>query len=384
MKSSGLCEQINRHRYVKSAGFLPCFFYRIHVALSPERIKMDDFRPHLPVSDAQLPSQADVVAQLQAFVQDRKAFSDNTWRQLLSVMRICAGWAKEYGRTFLPMTPECLRDYLMWLQANGRASSTIGTHLALISMLHRNAGLTPPHASPLVFRAMKKISRTAVVSGERTGQAIPFRLSDLLTLDTRWSGSDSLQHQRDLAFLHVGYSTLLRVSELGRLRVRDVSHASDGRIVLDVGWTKTIVMTGGLIKGLGALSTQRLREWLNASGLINEPDAFIFSPVHRTNRAKISTDRPLSTRAMEDIFARAWHEAGPAADVKPNKNRYRGWSGHSTRVGAAIDMATKKYSTVQIMQEGTWKKAETVMRYIRHVDAHAGAMVDFMDAHVVS
>ncbi len=31
------------------------------------------------------------------------------------------------------------------------------------------------------------------------------------------------------------------------------------------------------------------------------------------------------------------------------------------------------------MQEGTWKKAETVMRYIRHVDAHAGAMVDFMD-----
>lgn len=56
----------------------------------------------------------------------------------------------------------------------------------------------------------------------------------------------------------------------------------------------------------------------------------------------------------------------------------------TTRVGAAIDMATKKYSTVQIMQEGTWKKAETVMRYIRHVDAHAGAMVDFMDAHVVS
>ncbi|MDQ1223990.1 hypothetical protein QE443_000151 [Pantoea ananatis] len=53
-------------------------------------------------------------------------------------------------------------------------------------------------------------------------------------------------------------------------------------------------------------------------------------------------------------------------------------------MGAAIDMATKKYSTVQIMQEGTWKKAETVMRYIRHVDAHAGAMVDFMDAHVVS
>ncbi len=69
---------------------------RIHVALSPERRKMDDFRPHLPGSDGHLPVQADVVAQLQAFVQDREAFSDNTWRQLLSVMRICAGWANEH------------------------------------------------------------------------------------------------------------------------------------------------------------------------------------------------------------------------------------------------------------------------------------------------
>jgi len=343
---------------------------------------MDDFRPHLPVYDGHLPGQADVAAQLQGFIQDREAFSDNTWRQLLSVMRICAGWANEYGRTFLPMSPGCLRDYLVWLQANGRASSTISTHLALISMLHRNAGLTPPGTSPVAFRAMKKINRTAVTGGERTGQAIPFRLTDLLTLDARWSGADSLQQKRDLAFLHVGYATLLRLSELGRLRVRDVSHAEDGRIVLDVGWTKTVVMTGGLIKGLGALSSQRLSEWLHDSGLINEPDAFIFSPVHRTNRAKVNTERPLSTRALEDIFARAWQEAGPGRNAQPNKNRYRGWSGHSTRVGAAIDMATKKYSTAQIMQEGTWKKAETVMRYIRHVDAHAGAMVDFMDAHI--
>ncbi|KTS25556.1 tyrosine-type recombinase/integrase [Pantoea stewartii] len=342
---------------------------------------MDDFRPHLPVSDGHLPVQADVVAQLQAFVQDREAFSDNTWRQLLSVMRICAGWANEHGRTFLPMAPGCLRDYLLWLQANGRASSTISAHLALIGMLHRNAGLAAPGTTPLVFRVMKKINRTAVVSGERTGQAIPFRLSDLLALDSVWSGSARLQQIRDLTFLHVAYATLLRVSELGRLRVRDISRAADGRVVLDVGWTKTIVMTGGLIKGLGALSSQRLSEWLNASGLINEPDAFIFSPVYRTNRVKINTDRPLSTRALEDIFARAWHAAGPGLDARPNKNRYRGWSGHSTRVGAAIDMATKKYSTAQIMQEGTWKKAETVMRYIRHVDAHSGAMIELMENH---
>lgn len=322
---------------------------------------------------------SDVEEKLRAFVRDREAFSENTWNQLMSVMRIGTRWAAAHGRRFLPMAPADLRDYLLWLQSTGRASTTVSAHAALISMLHRNAGLLAPTASPIVFRAIKKINRAAVTGGERAGQAVPFRIADLLLLDACWSGSDRLQQIRDLAFLHVAYATLLRISELGRLRVRDVSRAADGRIILDVAWTKTIVMTGGLIKGLGDLSSQRLTEWLNVSGLIDEPDAFIFGPVHRTNRATIATLSPLTTRALEDIFLRAWQIGGPGKDMKPNKKRYRGWSGHSTRVGAAIDMATQKYSTAQIMQEGTWKKAETVMRYIRHVDAHAGAMVDFMD-----
>lgn len=324
------------------------------------------------------PEDGDITGRLREFVSDREAFSDNTWQQLLSVMRIAGRWAAEHGRALLPMAPADLRDYLLWLQASGRASSTISTHAALISMLHRNAGLIPPNASPQVFRAVKKINRTAVTAGERAGQAIPFRLQNLLSLDACWSVSARLQQRRDLAFLHVAYATLLRISELARLRVRDISRAADGRVILDVAWTKTIVMTGGLIKALGDLSSQRLTEWLTLSGLAGEPDAFIFGPVHRSNRAVAATEKPLSARALEDIFARAWLEAGDAGCVRPNKNRYRAWSGHSARVGAAIDMATKKYSTAQIMQEGTWKKPETVMRYIRHVDAHAGAMIDLM------
>ncbi|QGY32507.1 tyrosine-type recombinase/integrase [Pantoea cypripedii] len=342
---------------------------------------MTDISPTL----ALLPVEDDDIAdRLREFVRDREAFSSNTWNQLLSVMRICSRWAAEHGRCFLPMSPADLRDYLHNLQSIGRASSTIGTHAALISMLHRNAGLVPPGTSPLIFRAVKKINRTAVISGERAGQAIPFRIGDLLTLDRKWTGSSRLMQIRDLAFLHVAYATLLRLSELGRLRVRDVARAADGRIILDVAWTKTIVMTGGLIKALGELSSQRLTEWLTISGLISEPDAFIFGPVHRSNKATVITAEPLSTRALEDIFIRAWREAGPEHGARPNKNRYRGWTGHSTRVGAAVDMAAKKYSTAQIMQEGTWKKPETVMRYIRHVDAHSGAMVDFMDSYSVT
>lgn len=256
----------------------------------------------VPLTPLTVDRNSDITERLRQFVQDKEAFSPNTWRQLLSVMRICNRWSEDNQRSFLPMSADDLRDYLSFLAESGRASSTVTSHAALISMLHRNAGLPVPNVSPLVFRTMKKINRVAVINGERAGQAVPFRLSDLLALDEEWSGSDNLQALRDLAFLHVAYATLLRISELSRLRVRDVMRAGDGRIILDVAWTKTIVQTGGLIKALSARSTQRLEEWIEASGLSSQPDAWLFTAVHRSGRPLIA-EKPMSTRALEQILA---------------------------------------------------------------------------------
>ena len=325
------------------------------------------------------PSDDDLAQRLREFVQDKEAFAPNTWRQLMSVMRVCHRWASANNLTLLPMSPEDLRDYLSYLQSIGRASSTIGTHQSLISMLHRNAGLVPPSTSPLVSRAVKKINRVAVVSGERTGQAVPFRLSDLQKVEAAWAETPSLRNMRDLAFLHVAYSTLMRISEVSRFRVGDVMRAEDGRIILEGSWTKTILDAGSLIKALGSKSSAVLTKWIVASGLINEPDAFLFSPVHRSGKVMVTIDEPMSTPALKSIFTRAWEAAGYTDTAKPNKNRYRRWSGHSARVGAAQDLARKGYSVPQIMQEGTWKKPETLMRYIRYVEAHKGAMVDLME-----
>ncbi len=368
---------------MKSARQIPCILLRIHVALSVTgsslfKLHMGNLSPTNQTLPA-IQAEEDVLARLKEFVQDKEAFSPNTWRQLMSVMRICHRWSIENSRSFLPMLPADLRDYLNWLQENGRASSTIATHGSLISMLHRNAGLIPPNTSPLVFRAVKKINRVAVVTGERTGQAVPFRLEDLLELDALWSDSISPRHKRDLAFLHVAYSTLLRISEIARLRVRDISRATDGRIILNVSYTKTIVQTGGLIKSLNSQSSRRLTEWLSVSGINSEPDAFLFCPVHRSGSATLSVTRPLSTPAIESIFAQAWHTIGAGEPIIPNKGRYAAWTGHSARVGAAQDMAGRGYAVAQIMQEGTWKKPETLMRYIRNLQAHEGAMTDIME-----
>lgn len=321
----------------------------------------------------------DLTKRLAAFVRHREAFSPNTWRQLLSVMRVCWRWSQENRRSFLPMSPEDMQDYLFHLQALGRSTSTISVHAALLSMLHRNAGLIPPAVSPDVIRAKKKINRTAIVSGERTGQAVPFCRPDLNCLDAIWKHSPRLQHLRDLAFIHVAYGTLLRMSELSRLRVRDISQAADGRLILDVGWTKTMLQSGGIVKALSARSSRRMMEWINAAGLADEPDAVLFCPVHRSNKITTVPTEPMSAPCLEDIWRRARYQIGEKTPLKTNKGRYSSWSGHSARVGAAQDMARKGVSIAQIMQEGTWSQTQTVMRYIRMVEAHKGAMITLME-----
>lgn len=320
----------------------------------------------------------DFVLRLRNFVKDKEAFSENTWRQLLSVMRLAHRWSDENGRTFLPMSSQDLRDYLIHLQEKGRASSTISQHAAMISMLHRNAGLVAPNSSPEVGRALKKINRTAVVSGERTGQAVPFRKQDLMAIDEIWQKSPRLQDLRDLAFLHLAYSTLLRISELARIRVRDLSRTEDGLFIIDVGYTKTIVKSSGIIKALSARSSQRLHEWLESAGLYTNPDAYIFCRIHRSNKPLPSDTSEFSTRSLEEIFARAWRLAGNDRLIKTNKDRYAGWSGHSARVGAAQDMTQNGFAITEIMHEGTWTKTETLMRYIRNMEAHKGAMMKLM------
>ncbi|MCZ4061181.1 tyrosine-type recombinase/integrase [Pantoea sp. LMR881] len=321
----------------------------------------------------------DLALRLRNFIKDKDAYSENTWKQLLSVMRVCNRWAMEYGRSFLPMSSEDLRAYLIYLQESGRASSTIKQHAAMISLLHRNAGYVAPNTSPDVTRAIKKINRTAVMSGERTGQALPFRKTDLMKFDELWGSSPRLQDLRDLAFLHVSYSTLMRISEISRIRVKDLSRAEDGRFIIDVRYTKTIVNASGVIKALSARSSKRLTEWLEAAALFDKPEAYIFCRVHRTNKPLTSDAHKFSTRSMEEIFVRAWQLSGNDETVKTNKNRYAGWSGHSARVGAAQDMTNKGFSVAEIMQEGTWRKTETLMGYIRHVEAHKGAMIKHME-----
>ncbi|EYU13161.1 tyrosine-type recombinase/integrase [Photorhabdus aegyptia] len=321
----------------------------------------------------------EVLRNLNAFIKDREAFADNTWQQFIKATRRWCNWCLAQGRPYLPVDADDLRDYLLELHENGLAPATISNYTAMLNLLHRQAGLLPAGDSQQVKRVLKKIHRVSIVRGETEGQAIPFRITDLNQVDAAWQASGRLKEIRNLAFLFVAYNTLLRVSNIARLRVKDLIFNRDGSVMLNIGYTKTIVDGRGLTKALSPRASACLLKWLNVSGLLDHPDAYLFCKVHRVNKAIISTEKPLDTRQLRRIFAAAWTVAHGDKKGIENKGRYATWTGHSARVGAAQDMTESGYSLAQIMHEGTWKKPETVLGYIRNIEAKRSVMIDLVE-----
>ncbi|MDB6374558.1 tyrosine-type recombinase/integrase [Photorhabdus bodei] len=320
----------------------------------------------------------EVLRNLNAFIKDREAFADNTWQQFIKATRRWCNWCLAQGRPYLPVDADDLRDYLLELHENGLAPATISNYTAMLNLLHRQAGLLPAGDSQQVKRVLKKIHRVSIVRGETEGQAIPFRITDLNQVDAAWQASGRLKEIRNLAFLFVAYNTLLRVSNIARLRVKDLIFNRDGSVMLNIGYTKTIVDGRGLTKALSPRASARVLTWLNVAGLM-APDAYLFCKVNRWNQAILTTDHPLTCRQIERIFAETWGVVHRDKKNSGNKGRYATWTGHSARVGAAQDMTDAGYSLAQIMHEGTWKKAETVLGYIRNIEAKRSVMIDLVE-----
>lgn len=70
-----------------------------------------------------------------------------------------------------------------------------------------------------------------------------------------------------------------------------------------------------------------------------------------------------------------WREAGIVggqlypAQVQANitlrgNKKPRQWTGHSFRVGAAVDLVESGYTIEQVMRKGDWKSAQAGLRYV--------------------
>ncbi|PQO10369.1 recombinase, partial [Shigella flexneri] len=96
-------------------------------------------------------------------------------------------------------------------------------------------------------------------------------------------------------------------------------------------------------------------------------------PIGKNGKPIIVDDEGmLSKNTLLRAFEAFWDE------LHPQEAGTRCWTGHSVRVGGAIELANAGYTHLQIMEMGNWSNPEMVSRYIRNIDAGKKAMTKFM------
>lgn len=331
---------------------------------------------NLPALDTDTTSD-EVRDNLNAMFRDKGAFSEHTWKMLMSVCRAWATWCSANGYTWFPAQPENVRDYLLHLQARGCAVKTIEQHLGQLNMLHKRAGLPRPSDANTVSLVMRRIRKENVDAGERVKQALPFERSDFNRVRKLLGDSERVKDIRNLAFLGLAYNTLLRISEVSRIRVKDISYTEGGRMLIHIGRTKTLVSIEGVEKALSRGISKLVERWIAASGVGEDANNFLFCSVRKNDTAVPSSTRKLAPRTLERIFE-GMHRAIYGTKDESG-DRYLAWSGHSARVGAARDMARAGVAISEIMQAGGWTNVNIVMNYIRNLDSETGAMVRLLE-----
>ena len=248
------------------------------------------------------------------------------------------------------LTDASLSAYLSELFDQGKSVAAAKLTVAAVRFQARLAGRPSP-AGPLVERTLRgyvrqgdKVGRRGQVAGIRWEQA---------DAAAAVAANTGLRGLRDAALVAVMSDGLLRVSEAAALDASDLD-AVDRTLTIRRG--KTDPEGRGAVFHLGRPTLERIRAWLQASGITERA---LFRRVGKGGRV----GGRLTVRSLRRIIQARASFAGIAGRV----------SGHSLRVGSAQSLAAAGASLVEMQREGRWKSPEMPGLYTRNQTARRGA-----------
>lgn len=280
----------------------------------------------------------------------RGAYATATERALRCDIAVFSAWALDAGRSPLPASAETVVAFIDAM-AETKATATVRRYVSSIATFHRAAGAPSPTEALEVKLALRRMHRER---GRAQRQASPLNrplLDRLIAV-----GSASLRDLRNRALLAVAYDTLARQSELAALLVADLAPGGDGSGTIIIRRSKTDAEGAGMVRYLAPDTMRRVSTWMAAAG---HADGTLFRATLKGGRV----GGPLASGEVARLFKGVARAAGLSGEETARI------SGHSTRVGAAQDMAGHGVELPAIMQSGGWRSAEMVARYTARLDA---------------
>src|SRR6266404_3775574 len=262
-----------------------------------------------------------LVALLEWQAMAEGAYSANTLRAQKADGAIFQAFCESRREPYLPAEPKTIRTFIEDRLKAGKKPATVKRYVATIARVHIAAGLLNPCSSEAVRLGIKKMGRE---TSARQDQAHPLGWKDIKEFID--GAGEGLRADRERAMLCVAYETLARRGELVALEVRDIDFHPNGTGQALIRRGKTDAEGQGRVAYLSRTTVRWLKVWLEHAE-IEQGAPF---------RRLIGSDHiggPLNPGSIAPIFKPVARWIGmPARSVARV-------SGHSTRVGAAQDLA---------------------------------------------
>jgi len=288
-----------------------------------------------------------------ALAENVRASRSDSTRRLYD--RVWNNYAARFGAD-LPASPVNVALYLTDIGQKS-CPSTVAAHAAAIAARHRDAGLESPSDNEGVKRMLSgharrnlHVPKQASPIDTHAYERIQVTAQD--PRPTRGGRMESLAEAMrrgtfDIAMIGLMRDALLRRGECSALVWGDLSVEPDGTGRLLIRRSKTDQVGRGCIRYVNDALIELLHAIYNASSA--------------------SLDDPIVPLSPSQICRRI-QSACRQAGLRGN------FSGHSPRIGMAVDLARAGVSLPALMEAGRWKSPSMPAHYVRAVEAGSGAV----------
>lgn len=308
--------------------------------------------------------------------KDKEMMAHNTWRQWGASLRQFGKYAVFYQKNILPADNETAEGFVRYMADIGLKPGTLQNRVSSLAALHERIGYQGernPFKSEAIIRVLKREKR---IHGTDQKQAMPIRLTGTdqdgnivlmeKLLDTCGS---SLIDQRDAMVLRTGMFTGIRSSELVALSSGMIGRLDSGKGVVRIARSKSDQEGRGHLRHLPASYMKSLEVWLTriADELCLARENVVLFPSFDAKAGSVIQNRQITAQDVSRIYKRRAKKAGyPDETIKEI-------SAHSTRVGAAQELAIAGASKPEIMTALSWTSEASLMRYIAHLETENNA-----------
>ena len=292
----------------------------------------------------------------------------NTVRARRSDWRVFICFCAERHYTPLPAAPVVVQQFLeaSFTDTQAKSVATVERYLSTIAHAHTLADLPDPTKTARVKGAYRHLARGRPGSQPKAalrGSHISYALEHLKTAHTAWD-------LRAKALLATAYCTMARRAELVALRVADLSfNAEAGDGVALICNTKAGREES---RYLSVEAVTWLKAWLQHADIKEGAVFRRFTPRGTIGQTAIAPQEVARIIQRVGQVLNAQYTGGehvwPADHI----------SAHSTRIGAAHDLAASGIDLTSIMHSGGWNDPKMPRYYTRELAAQESGMARMM------